>query len=610
MHENPADLIARLLIGDLSPSESRHLSELLRTDPELLATYQEQAVMHALLAWHHGSAGQVPTGEIDPLVIAEFLHDAEMAARRQLEEEARERARIAAEAEARRRELERLQQRRVRRPEPIFIPYSVAYLTVAGLAASLIWVAFSLSPAGEPGVTPAVNSSVVQATQPLSILATIIDSVEADFATVTDESLVSPQLQLIPAATGTQLVAGLYQLGHGVVEIEFDNGVTAVLEAPAKIQLISANRVRLARGRIVGRVPPQAIGFSVETPSATIVDLGTEFGISVPDAEGGQAADVMVFNGEVEVVAAAIGRQPTADIQAVERQRLTVDESVRIDSAGSFADSETSSQLYFREVPTSDELARKKAYERWLDYSKKMAADPDVVAYYTFNAQRPSDSRLLNRAGDSQTLHGEIRGAQWGEGRWPYKQSLRFASSYPGDNPSNYVQVDIPGEYSELTLSAWVNIDAFPENRGNLSGLLMTDEWNRQGQLHWQLKGDGRLQAGTYHRANAYEVYSDESILSHEFGNWHHVGLVCSLQTSQMTFYLDGRNVGSREIPTNDSILIGAARIGGWKPSVNGDQGFAQDEFRTLHGRMDELIVLRRAMSDEEVFQLYEAGRP
>src|SRR5208337_1522380 len=88
------------------------------------------------------------------------------------------------------------------------------------------------------------------------------------------------------------------RLAEGVARIVFDNGAEVMLEAPADLELVSAQRCVLHGGRLVGRVPQQAIGFTVDTPTAVLKDLGTEFGVNVKDA---QTADVQVFNGMVDV---------------------------------------------------------------------------------------------------------------------------------------------------------------------------------------------------------------------------------------------------------------------------------------------------------------------
>jgi hypothetical protein len=87
------------------------------------------------------------------------------------------------------------------------------------------------------------------------------------------------------------------RLEQGLAEIEFDRGARVILQGPAGLDLLSGSSARLVYGTLTARVPMQARGFSVLSPRGMIVDLGTEFGLSV-DRKG--ATTVRVFKGEVE----------------------------------------------------------------------------------------------------------------------------------------------------------------------------------------------------------------------------------------------------------------------------------------------------------------------
>lgn len=100
-----------------------------------------------------------------------------------------------------------------------------------------------------------------------------------------------------PAVLGSALEPGRCVLAAGQVEIAFASGVKVLLRGPAELDLQSATRAKLYRGELSAHVPEGAEGFVVDTPSVEVVDLGTEFGISV-NAAG--ATDVHVFQGVVE----------------------------------------------------------------------------------------------------------------------------------------------------------------------------------------------------------------------------------------------------------------------------------------------------------------------
>jgi hypothetical protein len=99
--------------------------------------------------------------------------------------------------------------------------------------------------------------------------------------------------------TGAFLPAGQLRLDSGVVELAFASGTRAALEGPAELNVIDRNTLELRLGKISADVPRNAIGFTVKTPNATVVDLGTRFGI---DAKTKDSSEVDVFEGKVRVM--------------------------------------------------------------------------------------------------------------------------------------------------------------------------------------------------------------------------------------------------------------------------------------------------------------------
>ena len=87
----------------------------------------------------------------------------------------------------------------------------------------------------------------------------------------------------LPTAEGSRVVAGTFELMEGLATLRFDSGAEVVLEAPATLEIIDAMNCRLKRGTLVADVPHSAIGFTVDTKDAKVVDLGTRFGVSADD---------------------------------------------------------------------------------------------------------------------------------------------------------------------------------------------------------------------------------------------------------------------------------------------------------------------------------------
>ncbi len=88
-------------------------------------------------------------------------------------------------------------------------------------------------------------------------------------------------------------------LDRGLVEIEFDGGARAVLEAPAEFKILAEDRLGLTYGKVYATVPEKAIGFSVYTPIAKIIDMGTEFGV---EADWGGDTQLHVLEGRTALL--------------------------------------------------------------------------------------------------------------------------------------------------------------------------------------------------------------------------------------------------------------------------------------------------------------------
>ncbi len=117
---------------------------------------------------------------------------------------------------------------------------------------------------------------------------------------------------------------GIFELRSGLAEIRFRSGARVILEGPATLEALTPMRARLHSGRLVAHVPESAHGFKLETATAEVVDLGTEFGIAVTDADH---AEVQVFAGRVET-----GLSPAAGGLEAARLTLVAGRAARLDA--------------------------------------------------------------------------------------------------------------------------------------------------------------------------------------------------------------------------------------------------------------------------------------
>jgi hypothetical protein len=125
--------------------------------------------------------------------------------------------------------------------------------------------------------------------------------------------------------TGDSLLTGPLRLESGVVELTFVSSAKVAIEGPAEFKLTSGNSLELQRGKISTDVPKRARGFTVSTPTARVVDLGTQFGASV---NSDHASEVDVFQGFVELTAVANAENPGA------KWRLSQDMAMIADGHG------------------------------------------------------------------------------------------------------------------------------------------------------------------------------------------------------------------------------------------------------------------------------------
>ena len=100
-------------------------------------------------------------------------------------------------------------------------------------------------------------------------------------------------------ATGVILASGRkVVLKQGLAKIEYLDGTNIILQGPATFQVGSTTNGFLKQGTLTATVPPAAHGFTINTPTAKIIDLGTDFGVAV-DKNG--TVEAHVFKGQVEV---------------------------------------------------------------------------------------------------------------------------------------------------------------------------------------------------------------------------------------------------------------------------------------------------------------------
>ncbi|WDQ16009.1 LamG-like jellyroll fold domain-containing protein [Rhodopirellula sp. P2] len=380
---------------------------------------------------------------------------------------------------------------------------------------------------------------------------------------------------------------GDYELTDGSITLRFDSGVDVSIESPARFTIVNSLRMKMDAGRARAIVPETGHGFVIQTPTADVEDLGTEFGVYVSEE---QDVELHVFAGEVNVHTA---NHPS--------RRILEDTAVHLTSTGT------------QQISTTDDVAfttrSKIGYQRWLADSTARREDPSTLLYFDFEPVPDAPTLLRDRSQSGLAIDGQIQGCIWATGRWPNKGALLLERA--GDR----VELDLPGTFDALTISGWIQVNRFDQA---LQAFFNTRDW-QPGEHHWNIQRNGGMSVGV---SRAYTIHSVQKKVP--LGRWTHLAASIDAQKRVATYYIDGEPAQQRQWDNETSIVFGPCTIGAFGSTVT-DPGTTQaDEEanaaepslrvetvrynRELRGRIDELAIFEGAFSTEQVKDLYEAG--
>ncbi|MEM1296715.1 MAG: FecR domain-containing protein, partial [Verrucomicrobiota bacterium] len=269
---------------------------------------------------------------------------------------------------------------------------------------------------------------------------------------------------------GGPLATGSYELDKGLATIRFRNGVEMIVRAPSRFEIVDEFLVLLHQGTARASASESGHGFTIETQAARLVDLGTEFGVTVDEVSG--ESQIHVFDGRVNIEGkrghaevTSLGLGDTARIREGQLERI------RPPKPGTY--------------PSADDLG----LARWQYLDAELRHDKDLILYYNFTQQEQNRLLLQDEAIKGESVDGKISGARWVTGRWPGKSALLF------DGPGDAVELEIEEELPQLTFSAWIKAD---RHEYPLTPILNSDGWS-EGDLHIQYsRSSGALFAGVH----------------------------------------------------------------------------------------------------------------
>lgn len=373
----------------------------------------------------------------------------------------------------------------------------------------------------------------------------------------TEFDTAGPQLN-----AGDDVPAMAVTLAKGAIEIETNRQVRLIIEAPATFRFENSQKLVLKNGRIAAEVPPKGTGFTVQTPGGEVIDIGTKFGV---DVMAGGTSEVHVFKGEVLA----------QNGDSTKRLNLRQDQALRMDAAGATPRDFRGAAFIQREE--FQELAaglRSGLQSNWAEGLKTLRRDPALLALPDFSLDPGKTCRQV-------------------QGRWPGTSAVEFTQ--PGD----FFAMQLSGKSDMLTLATWVRLDQVPHA---INSLIHADGWGQPGQVHWMVTESQRLRFAVFgaaltERDGRYPESSRQ--VTAAAGRWTHLVTVYDSTRRTVRFYLDGVFDNEATVFASVPVELGPSRLGNWNRKE-----------RILSGRLDELLILGRALSDTEVEALYRAGNP
>jgi len=262
----------------------------------------------------------------------------------------------------------------------------------------------------------------------------------------------------LPIGEGTRLGTGRMELSDGMATIDFDKGVKVILEAPAVFELVDPNQFRLHQGKLRAEVRPGGEGFVVRTPTATLVDRGTEFGVHV---RVGGVSDLMVFKGKVDAEHRGTGKMVSATtgtgLRLTSREMEVIqDENAPYRLPGTLAP----------QAPMQDTIQISTAIGRGMDAYIQPIVPP---------ADRRSDTLLLLKRNNRGFGHESFYD-------WHRKVYLRFDLGLMDGQEIETARLELHADRSGMGFAAHC-----PDARFSVYGLTdeSKDDWGDE-QLKWK----------------------------------------------------------------------------------------------------------------------------
>ena len=384
-----------------------------------------------------------------------------------------------------------------------------------------------------------------------------------------------------------------FTLVSGLLEITYDTGAKVILQGPVTYKVESVAGGYLSVGKLLGKVTGNAAkGFRIETPTAEVVDLGTEFGVDV--AKDG-TSEIHVLKGLVQTQFRHASGQVSQPVQLREGEgRRYQCPSGQDTQPSNLVTAIPLDRAKFQGMHIRRPDERR---QQWLAYSRQLRSDPALVAYYSFESAGKTNATLPNLSTAGKLLDGQVEGAEWVYGRFPGKFALYFHGPGSGD------RVVLPEQdrfkfTGPFSVAVWFRVQRFA---ARYQGLVA------KGDTSWQIQQyirTNRLTFDTRRGPSQVPYVVDQTVGRTEVGDhqWRMAVIVYQPagKIAHKRLYLDGYLEAQGDVlmplrQNDQPVWLGA------------NSEASRCEF---WGAIDEVAFFARALSADEIAAMFPAGNP
>lgn len=388
---------------------------------------------------------------------------------------------------------------------------------------------------------------------------------------------------------GAQLAKGQsVKIDNGMLEIDLAGRGRLIVEGPAHLDFPEEGHAILHQGRIVMRATEKGRGYKIETPQGNIIDLGTEFGVSV-GADG--LVKTHVIEGSVEAI-------PNHG----KRVTLVRNDAMKMGPDGGEPIVAEAGQFYTLMPPEHQQTPK--------------------FIHWSFNEAEGQFARSKGELASTKANQADMifyainqgAGPSWVEGPNP-----KVGSALSFDGLRSYAESGYRGigGAQPRTVCFWLKVpDDFSVKQG--FGIVSWGKHSLPGEV-WQLSVNPLEQDGPIGRLRL-GLEGGQVIGSSDLrdGKWHHIGVVMYGGSqpnvgTHVILYVDGEQERlSRRALQEVRTEIDQAKHGVWL-----GRNVTHKEGRNNHphggffrGELDELYIFDAALSQTELLHLMEDGWP